>query len=48
MRDILRHLQIPEAETAVIAAPHKRPQSDDVSRGWADRYRAESGKLAHA
>jgi trehalose 2-sulfotransferase len=48
VRDILRHLEIPEAETAAIAAPHKRPQSDDVSRQWADRYRAESGKLAHA
>jgi LPS sulfotransferase NodH len=48
VRDILRHLQIPEAETAVIAAPHKRPQSDDLSREWTDRYRAESGKLAHA
>ena len=48
VRDILRHLQIPEAETAAIAAPHKRPQSDDLSRQWTDRYRAESGKLAHA
>jgi LPS sulfotransferase NodH len=48
VRDILRHLQIPEAESAVIAAPHKRPQSDDLSREWTDRYRAESGKLAHA
>ena len=36
--------------------PRRRPsprrasgrQSDDLSRGWADRYRAESGKLAHA
>jgi trehalose 2-sulfotransferase len=48
VRDILRHLEIPEAETAAIAAPHKRPQSDDLSRQWSDRYRAESGKLAHA
>ncbi len=48
VRDILRHLAIPEAEAATIAAPRKRPQSDDLSRGWADRYRAESGKLAHA
>ena len=47
VRDILRHLEIPEAEAAAITAPHKRPQSDDLSRQWADRYRAESGKLAH-
>jgi LPS sulfotransferase NodH len=48
VRDILRELDVPEAESAAIAAPHKRPQSDDLSRRWADRYRAESGKLAHA
>ncbi len=48
IRDILRHLGIAEADTVPIALPTRRRQADDLSRRWAERYRAESGRFAHA
>jgi len=48
IRDILRHVGAPEAETAVIAQPRLRPQSDGLSRSWAEWYLAETGRLASA
>ena len=48
IRDILRHLGMPEAETVAIDQPTRRPQADDLSRRWAERYRAESGHSAAA
>jgi LPS sulfotransferase NodH len=48
IREILRHLGVPQADTVEIAVPTRRKQSDDLSRRWAERYEAESGRLAHA
>lgn len=48
VRDILRHLELPEADTAQIVRPRRDRQSDDLSRQWADRYKAESGRLTAA
>ena len=48
IRDILRYVGAPEAETAAIAQPRLRPQSDGLSRSWAERYLAETGRLASA
>jgi len=48
IRDILRHLGLPEADTIAIAEATRRKQSDGLSRRWAERYKAESGRFAHA
>lgn len=48
IRDVLRHLGIAEAHTVPIAVPTRRRQADDLSRRWAERYSAESGRFAHA
>ena len=48
LREILRYLEVPEAETVEIVQPRRGRQSDDLSRQWADRYRAESGRLTAA
>ena len=48
IRDILRHLGVPEADTIAIEQPTRRKQSDDLSRRWADRYRAESSRFLTA
>lgn len=48
LREILRHVGIPEADTVAIATPTRRRQADDLSQRWTERYKAESGRLAHA
>jgi trehalose 2-sulfotransferase len=48
IRDILRHLGIAEAGAIPITRPTRRKQADDLSRRWTERYRAESGRFAHA
>jgi LPS sulfotransferase NodH len=48
VREILRHLEVPEADTVAIAAPRRGRQADDLSRLWADRFRVESGRLTTA
>ena len=47
LRAILRHVGIPGADTVAIATPTRRRQADDLSQRWAERYKAESGRLAH-
>ena len=48
IREILRHVGIAEAEAVAIAQPTRRRQADDLSQGWAERYRSEAGRLSHA
>ncbi len=48
IRDILRHVGVPDPDAATVAQPRLRPQSDGLSRDWAERYRAETGRLASA
>jgi LPS sulfotransferase NodH len=48
IRDLLRHVGVVEADSIAIAQPTRRPQADDLSRRWAERYRAESGQRVHA
>jgi LPS sulfotransferase NodH len=46
IRDILRHVGVPDPDAATIAEPRLRSQSDGLSRSWAERYQAETGRLA--
>jgi trehalose 2-sulfotransferase len=48
VREILRYLEVPEADTVAITEPRRDRQADDLSRVWTDRYRAESGRLTVA
>ena len=48
VREILHYLEAPEADTVAITEPRRGRQADDLSRQWADRYRAESGRLSVA
>jgi LPS sulfotransferase NodH len=48
VREILRYLDVPEAETIAIEQPRRGRQSDDVSRQWAERYKGECGRLTAA
>jgi trehalose 2-sulfotransferase len=48
VREILRYLEVPEADTVAITEPRRDRQADDLSRLWTDRYRAESGRLTVA
>lgn len=45
---ILHHVGAPGADQATVAPPQRRAQSDGLSQSWADRFRAESGRLAPA
>jgi len=48
VREILRYLEVPEADRVAITEPRRDRQADDLSRLWTDRYRAESGRLTVA
>jgi LPS sulfotransferase NodH len=48
IRDILRHLGLPEADEIAIEQPTRRKQADDLSRRWAERYKAESSRFLTA
>jgi trehalose 2-sulfotransferase len=48
VREILRYLDVSEADAAPIVAPTRGRQSDDLSREWADRYLSETGRLTPA
>jgi LPS sulfotransferase NodH len=48
IRALLQHVGAPGRDAATIAQPRRRAQSDGLSRSWAERYRAESGRLAPA
>lgn len=48
IRDILRHVNAPGADAATVAPPRRQAQSDGLSKSWAERYRAESGRLTPA
>jgi len=48
IREILHHVGAPGADAASVAPPQRQPQSDGLSKSWADRYRMESSRLARA
>ena len=47
-RDPAPRRRVAEAERSTIAPPTRRRQADDLSQGWAERYRSEAGRLSHA
>jgi LPS sulfotransferase NodH len=48
IREILHHVGAPGAAEATVAPPRRQAQSDGLSKSWAERYRAESDRLAPA
>jgi trehalose 2-sulfotransferase len=48
IREILHHVGAPGADEATVTPPQRQPQSDGLSKSWAERYRMESSRLARA